>query len=118
MQSNLLMAPAAPAGRVPLRLPPQHAPARPARASLLQILATLGQATAETLLGQLRHSVAQWRRQQQVRRTAAALRALDRHTLRDLGIHEAEAMSVAVEAHGVVEATRSRVLLHRHWYGR
>jgi hypothetical protein len=46
------------------------------------------------------------------------LGALDRHTLRDLGLHEAEVMSFAVEAHGVVEATRSRVLLHRHWYGR
>ena len=57
----------------------------------------------------VRPIVARWKRQQHARATYLALRALDSHTLRDLGFHRSELMSVAAEVAGRAETTRVRL---------
>jgi uncharacterized protein YjiS (DUF1127 family) len=45
-------------------------------------------------------------------RTEVALQELDAHMLRDIGLDRSEISSMAAEWHGVVPATRIRVLRH------
>jgi len=52
-----------------------------------------------------------WEVRRRARATAAVLSQLDRHTLRDIGITESEALSLALEVEGHIEATRQRALL-------
>jgi uncharacterized protein YjiS (DUF1127 family) len=65
-----------------------------------RVLARLAQAAEQR--GQ------QWARARERRRTELALRQLDGHTLRDIGLTEGEISSVSAEAAGQVEATRVR----------
>ncbi|MBL8347031.1 MAG: DUF1127 domain-containing protein [Rubrivivax sp.] len=51
----------------------------------------------------------QWARARERRLTEHALHQLDGHTLRDIGLSRSEISSMAAEAAGEVEATRSRV---------
>jgi uncharacterized protein YjiS (DUF1127 family) len=45
-------------------------------------------------------------------RTEVALQELDAHMLRDIGLDRSEIPSMAAEWHGIVPATRTRVLRH------
>jgi len=54
--------------------------------------------------------VADWRRQRAVAQAYRELRSLDARTLRDLGLHDSELMSVATEIHGDADPTRMRTL--------
>ena len=51
----------------------------------------------------------QWERQRQRRITERSLRQLDRRTLRDLGLTHGEIGSVALEAAGEIEVTRTHL---------
>jgi len=63
----------------------------------------------------VRRFVARWRRHRQAAAMRATLRALDAHTLRDLGFHPSEIESVVAEVTGDAEPTRmctQRTLRH------
>jgi uncharacterized protein YjiS (DUF1127 family) len=78
-----------------------------ARASLREILHAIGAALGECVRGAL----ARRRARRDLRRTVAVLRELDPRTLRDIGVTESEAGSIAAELHGLAERTRARVLI-------
>ena len=56
-----------------------------------------------------RRTVTRLKRQQHARATYLALRALDTRTLRDLGFHRSELLSVAAEVAGHADLTRARL---------
>lgn len=58
----------------------------------------------------------QWAQARERRLTELALRQLDGHTLRDIGLTDAEIPSMAAEAAGQVEATRARVWREVHGF--
>ena len=72
---------------------------RPAPWRALQALAEL-----------LRQCRAAWRRQSEARQAHLALRELDAHTLRDLGLDRSELGSLVAEIGGQAGPTRVRVL--------
>ena len=74
---------------------------------LRRIIGAALQATAD----RLRQMLANWTRRQHARATYSALRGLDAHILRDLGLHRSELMSVAAEVAGSAESTRVRLVL-------
>jgi uncharacterized protein YjiS (DUF1127 family) len=58
----------------------------------------------------------QWAQARERRLTEHALRQLDSHTLRDIGLTPGEIPSMAAEAAGQVEATRARVRREMHGF--
>lgn len=58
----------------------------------------------------VRRALARHRQRRQIRADYGALRELDDRTLRDLGFHRSEILSVATEVAGAVERTRVRAL--------
>ena len=50
-----------------------------------------------------------WKRHRQIMEACDALRQLDAHTLKDLGFHRSEILSVAAEVAGTAEPTRLRM---------
>ena len=56
------------------------------------------------------------RERRRLQSTYNELRALDDHTLRDLGFHRDELMSVAAEVSGAAERTRTRVQLQSYLF--
>jgi uncharacterized protein YjiS (DUF1127 family) len=58
----------------------------------------------------VRRTVARWKQRQLERATYETLQGLDTRTLRDLGFHRSELMSVAAEVAGTAEFTRARLL--------
>ncbi|MET0336114.1 MAG: DUF1127 domain-containing protein [Rhizobacter sp.] len=59
--------------------------------------------------------IAWYRRVQRRAREHRELRALDVHTLRDLGVHSSELVSFDTESHGQAERTRRRVAVRSEW---
>jgi uncharacterized protein YjiS (DUF1127 family) len=86
---------------VALPMQPMPAPAPHAASGLLA-----------SLMRMLSGVRAGWRAQRRRIATQRALLGLDDRTLRDIGIVRAEVESLAAEAHGVVAATRARMLRH------
>jgi uncharacterized protein YjiS (DUF1127 family) len=75
------------------------------RGDFKPILQTAGRAAAAML-----HAfVAGWSQRRLERRSRHALQQLDPHTLRDLGFHRSEILSVAAELFGAAEPTRARL---------
>ena len=68
-------------------------------------------AALRAITGWMRHTLAEWKRHQHARATFAALRGLDSHNLRDLGLHRSELLSVAAEVAGHADCTRARLVL-------
>ena len=62
----------------------------------------------------LRRGCAAWRHQAEARQTHLALRELDAHTLRDLGLDRSELGSLVAEIGGQAGPTRVRVLQSFH----
>ena len=63
-----------------------------------------------TLMNGLRRMQARWERRRRAAETYLALRALDTQTLRDIGLHRSELLSIAAELSGDAQSTRSRGL--------
>jgi len=82
------------------RPPPSATGATPDFVDLLQLLADEALAAARRLR-------AGWRQRREARDTHLALQQLDERTLRDLGIHQSELWSLAVETHGGPHRTRA-----------
>jgi uncharacterized protein YjiS (DUF1127 family) len=82
---------------------------RRARANRSYQLAEIVKAMLQAVGDSMRGIVAAWQRQQQARATYRALRMLDPRTLRDLGFHRSELMSVAAEVAGCANSTRVRL---------
>lgn len=80
-----------------------------ARANRSYQLREIGKAMLQAVGDLVRRTVARLKRQQHARATYLALRALDTRTLRDLGFHRSELMSIAVEVAGDADATRVRL---------
>jgi uncharacterized protein YjiS (DUF1127 family) len=80
-----------------------------ARAHRSYYLREIVSATLQAVGDFVRQTITRWRRRQHARATYLALRALDRHVLRDLGFHRSELMSVAAEVAGVADCTRARL---------
>ena len=76
-------------------------------------LTQLVEATLEAVGNFLRRIVARSKRRQQAKATCRALRGLDAHALRDLGIDRSEILSVAAEIAGDADPTRVRALQAR-----
>lgn len=91
----------------PLCSPELHAASRADRSQrLLQMIVPWLQSLCARL-----HELAARRRQRALARaTYLALRELDAHTLRDIGLHGSEILSVVAEACGSAEATRIRLV--------
>lgn len=70
--------------------------------------AQIFKATLGTVEAVARRMVASWQRQRQARATYVALRDLDTRTLRDLGFDRSEIQSVAAEAAGQIDSSRTR----------
>ena len=70
-------------------------------------------AALQTITGAWQRHAAEARRRRQARANYLALFELDVWTLRDLGLHRSELLSVASELSGTVEATRTRVALRQ-----
>ena len=69
----------------------------------------LGEIVKEALQaagGLWRRLIAGWKRRKCAQATYVALRALDPRTLRDLGFHRSELLSVAAEVAGVADSSR------------
>ena len=62
----------------------------------------------------VRRALARHRQRRQIRAACDALRQLDDRTLRDLGFHRSEILSVVTEVAGAVERTRVRALPMSH----
>lgn len=82
--------------------------ARARRAALIAGIVREGVRVARDLM---RRMWERYRRHRDTRAVYGALSALDDRTLRDLGFHRCEILSVAAEAVGAAEPTRMRVLL-------
>jgi len=76
------------------------------RASLRQICLAVG----ATIGAALRELVQRWREQRELRRTYRALGHLDERTLKDIGLGDHEAGSIAAELAGRAERTRIQAL--------
>ena len=77
-------------------------------------LASLVDATLRTAVGFARRSHARWSRLRQARATYLALSEMDERSLRDLGFHRSELMSVATEISGGAEPTRAHSAQLQH----
>ncbi|MGZ8993444.1 MAG: DUF1127 domain-containing protein [Burkholderiaceae bacterium] len=75
-----------------------------------QFLNNLARAAADYVRGMR----ARWERRRRVRATFLALQALDASTLRDLGFHRSEILSVATEINGDIGASRVRFVPLHH----
>ena len=87
-----------------------HAPYRAVRVRRGVVLRTLVLAVLESAREFARDALARHRRRRQMRAIYDTLQGLDDSTLRDLGFHRSEIMSVAAEAVEEAERTRVRVL--------
>ena len=67
-------------------------------------------AMLQAVVDSVRQTVTRWKCQQRARATYLALRRLDARTLRDLGFHRSELMSVAAEVVGHADLTRTRLI--------
>ncbi|HEX6794340.1 MAG TPA: DUF1127 domain-containing protein [Casimicrobiaceae bacterium] len=83
-----------------------HQAARERRA---EAIASVIRRAAGAMRGALLRVWKRYRQQRETRRIHDALRGLDDRTLRDLGFHRSEILSVACEASGAAERTRIRV---------
>jgi uncharacterized protein YjiS (DUF1127 family) len=80
-----------------------------ARAHRSYYLRKIIKATVRAAAAVVRRLASRWKHQQRARATYAALRSLDARTLRDLGFHRSELMSVAAEFAGMADSTRARL---------
>lgn len=80
-----------------------HARARAHRSRELARIIAAAWRAAGALAGQ---AIANWRRAGEARATRRMLSGLGDHTLRDLGLHRSEILSLAAEVHGTVASTR------------
>lgn len=83
---------------------------RDARARRGVVMRTLALAAVQWLREFARDALARYRRRRQMRAIYDTLQGLDNRTLRDLGFHRSEIMSVAAEVVEEAERTRVRVL--------
>lgn len=84
-----------------------------ARAHRSAAVAQMIGAGLRSLAAMLGRGLDAYRRHSRMRATYHALSQLDASTLRDLGFHRSELMSVAAEASGAVNPTRARVMAQR-----
>ena len=84
-----------------------HQTARERRA---EALASVIRGAAGAVRGAILRAWKRYRQHRETRRIHDALRGLDDRTLRDLGFHRSEILSVASEASGAAERTRVRLL--------
>ena len=80
----------------------------------LNRLASIFEATLRTAGAVARRGYARWARRRHARATYLALSEIDERTLRDLGLHRSELMSVATEISGGAESTRARSAQSQH----
>jgi uncharacterized protein YjiS (DUF1127 family) len=87
-----------------------HEPYRDAHARRGVVMRTLALAAVQSVREFARDALARYRRRRQMRAIYDTLQGLDNRTLRDLGFHRSEIMSVAAEVVEEAERTRVRVL--------
>jgi len=87
--------------------PSSHALMQAARARRAEAIGRLLRDAAHSLLGAVSRLSLKYRRRRHARAIYAALSDLDDRTLRDLGFHRSEIWSVAAEATGEAEQTRT-----------
>jgi len=90
--------------------PSSYALYQTARERRGEAVASLVRGTASAVRGAILRAWKRYRQRRETRGVCEALRRLDDRTLRDLGIHRCEILSVASEATGAAERTRVRLL--------
>jgi uncharacterized protein YjiS (DUF1127 family) len=84
-----------------------------ARAHRSAAIAELFGTALQSVKNALARALAAYRRRRNERATYVALSNLDAWTLRDLGLHRSELLSVAAEVSGEAHATRARLMTRR-----
>jgi uncharacterized protein YjiS (DUF1127 family) len=90
--------------------PSTYALHRAARERRAEAIASVIRRATSAARGAILRAWKRYRQHRETRRIHDALRGLDDRTLRDLGFHRSEILSVASEASGAAERTRVRLL--------